>query len=105
MKGQMEALLYGKGTDDVDGGNIHRISNMHMFNYMHEESIVMKIYKNEYGILVMIIGVLTAVVGGILAFLWLPRGGAVVGLIGAILGIFGLIIHFSTNAKSIFGGD
>ena len=26
-------------------GNIHRISNMHMFNYMHEESIVMKIYK------------------------------------------------------------
>lgn len=68
MKGQMEALLYGKGTDDVDGGNIHRISNMHMFNYMHEESIVMKIYKNEYGMLVMIIGVLTAVVGGILAF-------------------------------------
>ena len=41
---------------------------MHMFNYMHEESIVMKIYKNEYGMLVMIIGVLTAVVGGILAF-------------------------------------
>ncbi|WP_353178214.1 hypothetical protein [Delftia acidovorans] len=61
--------------------------------------------QNEYGMLVMIIGVLTAVVGGVLAFLWLPRGGAVVGLIGAILGFFGLIIHFSTNAKSIFGGD
>ncbi len=28
---------------------------MHMFNYMHEESIVMKIYKNEYGMLAMII--------------------------------------------------
>jgi len=64
-----------------------------------------EIYKNEYGMLVMIIGILTAVVGGVLAFLWLPRGGAVVGLIGATLGIFGLIIHFSTNAKSIFGGD
>ena len=64
-----------------------------------------KIYREEYGILLMVIGVLVAVAGGVLSFLWLPRAGAFVALIGAIFGMIGLIVHFLINANSIFGGD
>lgn len=53
----------------------------------------------------MVIGVLVAVAGGMLSFLWLPRVGAFVALIGAILGMIGLIVHFLINANGIFGGD
>ncbi len=76
----------------------------HIFNYMRKELIVRKIYNNEYGMLFMIIGLLMAIAGGVLAFLWLPRGGAFIVIIGWIIGAAGLVVHFATNANDIFGG-
>lgn len=77
---------------------------MHIFHYMRKELIVRKIYDNEYGMLLMIVGVLMAIIGGVLAFLWLPRGGAFIAIIGWIIGAAGLAVHFATNANDIFGG-
>lgn len=39
MKGQMEALLYGKGTDDVDGGGEHPSDIKHAHVQLHARRI------------------------------------------------------------------
>lgn len=63
----------------------------------------MKIPKEHYGILLGLIGFFISLTGGILAFSFLPKGGAYLIILGWIFIVVGGVLHFFINAGQIFG--
>ncbi len=71
--------------------------------HMHPKS-TLKI-DDETGMRIGLAGLFVALVGTVLAFTVFPTGGYWIGVIGGLLGLLGMIIHFAKNWRSIFRVD